>query len=371
MRSLHGSRDGLQPGWLAALGTVLLVRRSRTFRVLFAGTTFGLALLVRLLLDGRLPPGFPFLTFFPAVLLTAVFAGTRAGIAVAVASGLAAWFFFVAPFRSFVLTPGSAIAMGFYALITGTELLFIAATERALRMLRQSEIRAASLARSRALMFTELQHRVSNNLATVAALLRLQQGRVGDEAARQALRTAQQRIATISRLQRRLHRPDRQEIEAGAYLGDIAADAVEAAGGDPSVLRLDVLSLPISHEQAIPLGLIVSELVMNAVEHGAATGRTEIAVRMLATGPAEEGRIALEVEDRGGGLPEGFDGAAVDSLGLSIARQFAGQLGGRLAITGRPDGESGVLARLEFTPSRSVDGPHHDGAGAADPATGG
>ena len=82
----------------------------------------GLALLTRYELEGSLPPGFPYLTFFPAILVSAYFLGTGPGIAVAVASGLAAWYFFIPPFNSFELTGATVVALIFFVFVAATEI---------------------------------------------------------------------------------------------------------------------------------------------------------------------------------------------------------------------------------------------------------
>ena len=143
-----------------------------------------------------------------------------------------------------------------------------------------AEKRANALATSRSLMFSELQHRISNNLSTVAALL-LQSQLVADETARQALVASQTRIRSISLLQRRLHSPDLQMLDAAEYLREVLHDVVEVTGAGDVDLDFSADSLPLPHDTAVPLGLIASELVMNAIEHGAPEGRdTEITVRL-------------------------------------------------------------------------------------------
>lgn len=67
-----------------------MLRRPPAFRWAFAAAAFAIAFALRYALDGELPPGFPYLTFFPAVIVTAFFAGIREAIAVAVLCGLAA-----------------------------------------------------------------------------------------------------------------------------------------------------------------------------------------------------------------------------------------------------------------------------------------
>jgi two-component system, sensor histidine kinase PdtaS len=354
---------------LLALASVLLRKHGPVFQIVFACAAFALAFSVRLAVDDFLPPGFPFLTFFPAVLIAALVVGVRARVLVAVVSGLASWFFFIEPVRGFAMNSGTAVAMLFYVLITGTELVFIAAIERALRQMNMMQAQTARLARGRELMLAEMQHRVSNNLATVAVLLRAQAGQMPDGQGREALGAAQQRIMTISRLQRRLHRPDQQDIELSSYLGDIARDAAEASGLGPDVINLEAQPLRVAQDQALPLGLIVCELLLNAFEHAAASKKLQVTVR-LDRCPEAEGRIAVSIEDNGPGLPPGFDLATVDSLGLSVAQQFAEQMDGSLIMETAPNG--GARARVVFTAQMpDTQGPEPGNGAVYAPALGG
>ncbi len=329
--------------WLAAL---TLKKRSVPFELGFAIIAFSLALYIRFVVDGILPPGFPFLTFFPAVLLTAVFASLRSGVAVAIASGIAAWYYFVAPVHSFLLTPASATAMLFYTVIVATELLLIGAVNQALLRLQQAEQRSADLAQTSALMFTELQHRVSNNLSVIAALLRMQAGQTQDTETKKVLSDAQVRIDTIARLQRRLHSPNLQSVAVADFIRDMADDTIRAAGaGDGVQLQFNLQPVQVPHEKAVPLGLIVSELLMNAVEHSSIQNANGMISISLAIQPDVQS-VILDVQDTGLGLAEDFDISQTKSLGLNIARQFATQLGGELSLMNAPTG--GTLARLRF-----------------------
>ncbi|WP_054008229.1 sensor histidine kinase [Cypionkella psychrotolerans] len=337
-------------GMLARVTEMTLAKRSLWYEVAFAASGFALALYARFLCDPILPPGFPFLTFFPAVLLTSAFASVRAGVVVAVASGLAARYFFIAPMESLSLNGASAVAMGFYTLVVLTEILLISAVKQALLRLRAAQQRSDDLATSSALMFSELQHRVSNNLATVAALLRLQAGQTKDAEAKQVLKVAQVRIDTISRLQRRLHSPNLQSVAVADFIQDMAADTIDAAGAGVNVtLKFQLNPVQVAHEKAIPLGLIVSELLMNAVEHSAGPEAAAVVITIsLSQEPREGGGhlVTLDVHDSGKGVPEDFDVETSKSLGISIARQFALQLSGKLSLFNAPDG--GAISRLQF-----------------------
>ncbi len=344
------SQDDAPQGTLARVTEMTLAKRSLWYEIAFAASGFALALYARFLCDPILPPGFPFLTFFPAVLLTSAFASVRAGVVVAVASGLAARYFFIAPIATLSLNGASAVAMGFYTLVVLTEILLISAVKQALLRLRAAQQRSDDLATSSALMFSELQHRVSNNLATVAALLRLQAGQTKDAEAKQVLKVAQVRIDTISRLQRRLHSPNLQSVAVADFIQDMAADTIDAAGAGVNVtLKFQLNPVQVAHEKAIPLGLIVSELLMNAVEHSAGPEAAAVVITIsLSQEPREGGGhlVTLDVHDSGKGVPEDFDVETSKSLGISIARQFALQLSGKLSLFNAPNG--GVISRLQF-----------------------
>ena len=341
---------GLFGQFMNGLSAALMTQRSVRYQIIFGMWAVTIATALRFGLEGFLPAGFPFLTFFPAVMLSLVFASIRCGIAVALVCGLIAWFFFIDPVGQFGLTLGALLAICFYFLITTTDVLFITAAVWALRELNVSRIRANGLAHSRSLMFSELQHRVSNNLATIVALLRLQTAKTKDEGARRALSASQARIKSISRLQRRLHSVDMQSVDAAEYLREVLQDTLDVAKlGKPVDLSIHAEPLIVPNDVAVPLGLIASELMMNSIEHGAKLGRkTSIEVTLSSRPDDEAGNMSaiLELRDNGPGLPKGFDLAMADSLGLSVARQFATSLDGDLSLSTGATG--GAVARLSF-----------------------
>jgi len=321
---------------------------------LSAGVRWGLAvlawvvaLLIRYELEGALPPGFPYLTFFPAILVSAYFLGPGPGIAVAVASGLAAWYFFIAPFNSFRLNGATVVALAFFAFVAAAEIGLTTLAQRARRALNAERLIKEQQAEQRQLMFHELQHRVSNNLATVSGLLKLQRRLVSDDAAGVALDNSVRRIDLVARIMRNLHDPNGQTVDMARFLADTGRDILESSGAEGRV-RLTVEAKPIllGPDVSVPLGLIATELVANTLEHGfPGESGGQIGVRLGETD--SPGRAVLRIEDNGHGLPDGFDIEKTRSLGLSIARQFAKQLGGTLVMERRPEG--GTEARLEFS----------------------
>lgn len=351
IKSSGAGTGSAMPFWPHAMRTVAtwsLIERTPAYRAGFALAAFAISFALRYVLDPVLPPGFPFLTFFPAVIITALFAGVAAGTAVAVASGLASWYFFVAPLSSFEVTANSMVAMSFYVFIVATDILLVHAMNLALRAMQTAEQHSAGLADARELMFQELQHRVSNNLTTVSALLGLQARKMSDPVASRALGEAQARLDVVGRLQRRLHDPDRQVLELGSFVEELAQDTIRAMGVEERVsVEAETVPLAVTPDQTVPLGLIATELLMNAVEHGFAgrcTGRLHISLRRTGAPEAETGVLILS--DDGNGLPEGFSPETTRSLGLMVAHRFAAQLGGSIRFSRNPQG--GTICRLEF-----------------------
>lgn len=304
---------------------------------------FTVALAMRLALDRSLPPGFPYLSFFPAVILTAFLAGTGPAVVAAGLSGVAAWYFFIPPFHSFTLTGGAWLALAFYAFIAIVDIALIHMMRNALARLGAERRHSAQLTEQTQVMFSELQHRVSNNLQLISSLLQIQAAKTADSGALKALEEARSRIATLGRLHRLLHNPAEQDVDMADFLDTLCRDVIEAAGAQ-ALVRWRVTADPvrIATDRLVPVALIVTELVSNALEHGFPGGRSgTIAVNLRAHGT--DGGFALSVRDNGVGLPNGFRIDAQTSLGLRIVRSLAGQIGGTVDVE-RDAGTTWVLA---------------------------
>jgi two-component system, sensor histidine kinase PdtaS len=299
------------------------------------------ALGLRWIADPYLPGGFPFVTFFPAVILASALFGARIGAYAGVVCGLLAWYFFVEPKQSFVLLPGTWLALAFYVLVVVTDVLIIHWMQRANAKLARERELSRALAETRELLFRELQHRVSNNLQVAAGLITLQKRRITDADARDALDEASRRLALIGRISRQLYDAGGAARRMREFLEPLCHDVIEASGR--TGIRCNVMvdhEATLSPDAAIPLALIVAEAMANAIEHGFADRETGV-IDIELTRDGEQ-RVRIEVRDDGCGLPEGFDIEGAGSLGLSIARTLASQLSGRFELVGG----QGTTARL-------------------------
>ncbi|HEX8388739.1 MAG TPA: histidine kinase dimerization/phosphoacceptor domain -containing protein [Sphingomonas sp.] len=288
-----------------------------------------------------LPPGIPFITFFPAVVVASILFGWRSGALAAVLGGLIAWYAFIPPALVFSLDLDVIIALSVYALVTGTEVALVHWMQLANARLAAERELSARLAEMRELLFRELQHRVSNNLQVAAALLSLQRRKVAHEDARAALDEASRRLALIGRISRQLYDAGGGTRSLADFLQPLCADVIEASGrtGVDLTVRAEA-DAPLSSEQAVPVALVVAEAISNSIEHGFAGrtgGRIDVALRRT------EGAVDVEVADDGHGLPRGFELDRSDSLGLRIAAMLADQLGGRFTLEPRA---AGAVARL-------------------------
>ena len=302
----------------------------------------GLGFYVRWTLDGVLPPGFPYLTFFPAVILTAFLAGMWPGILCAVLSGLAAWWFFIPPI-GFSLSAASALTLVFFVFVVAVDIAVIELMRRALKDLEREQGLTAQLYERQRVMFQELQHRVANNMTFVAVLLQIKKRTIDSPQAAAALDEARERLVTMAQIHRRLYDPATLELSVAASLRELCDDLVQAAGARHVVCDVTAEGVELDTPRLVTLFLLVAEVVTNALKHAFVDRPTGcVSVSLL---PQGEGQAVLLIADDGPGFPSAspsLDGRP--SLGFGIMQSLAGQLAGQLDFPPGP----GARVRLVF-----------------------
>ncbi len=325
-------------------GRLPLLRDRRPLAYLAALLLSAIAWWIRWELDPAFPPGFPYLTFFPAVIISSFLFGRGPGTFSAVLCGLLAWYFFIPPIHTFGLDSRTFVALGFYAGVVAVDIGLVDAMQRANQRSSRLADEQRQLAERTELLFSELQHRVSNNIQMVGAMLSLQQRQVIDPIARMVLADASTKLQLIGRIQRQLYSTTGEQVPLDIFLRDLMADLF-AADSKPGVLhRIEAASgIRLSPDLAIPLALIMAEGIANAMEHGFADRDFgEIAVTLT----RENDAIELCVIDDGAGLPPGFDLHRSDSLGLKLVRSLAKQMEAQVRIETLP--ASGTILRLSL-----------------------
>jgi two-component system, sensor histidine kinase PdtaS len=179
----------------------------------------------------------------------------------------------------------------------------------------------------------EIHHRVKNNLQTVAALLRLQARRMVVPEARLALRESVRRVTSIALVHETLSQSMGEEVDFDAVADQLAAMTVDvAATGSRATVHREGSFGILPGALATPLALVLSELMQNAVEHGAAPS-----IRLAVARHGQQ--LDMVVADDGRGLPADFSLEKPHGLGLQIVRTLVvGEMRGTLAFRPAPHG---------------------------------
>ena len=165
------------------------------------------------------------------------------------------------------------------------------------------------------MMMREVHHRVTNSLQLVRTMLRLQ-GKGAPEGVQEQLNAAGRRIMSIAAVHRRLYQGGSVSGgDAGEYLAALLDDLAASVGTPERPFMLDAERVVLTADELMPLGLVVSELVTNAVKHG--TGQVGVRIRLGASG------LEVEVEDDGPGFGAEFAIDGVTGLGMRLVASIA------------------------------------------------
>jgi len=168
------------------------------------------------------------------------------------------------------------------------------------------------------LLMQEVHHRVRNSLQLVRTLLQLQVLTITDPAAREALEEAGQRVMTVAAVHKQLYVGQSvKEVELQPYLegllADLSVSLTDQVNGRRITWTADAMQLP--PDCLTSLGLIVAELVTNALKYG--VGQVKVTVQMAGAA------VRISVEDEGPGFPDGFDPGRSHGLGMRLVTSMA------------------------------------------------
>lgn len=188
------------------------------------------------------------------------------------------------------------------------------------------------------MLLGEIHHRVKNNLHVIHSLLDLQSARIVDPTIQAMLLDSQNRIRSMALIHQTLYQSKNfSGVDFSTFLDSLIPTLVSTYGVDPSLIALSIeaedVNLPIG--AAIPCGLLVNELISNALKHAFPGGRSgEIAVSVRSTpGTQRDGeRVILQVSDDGIGIPDNVELGRTETLGLQLVALLTDQLHGTLTI---------------------------------------
>ena len=193
-------------------------------------------------------------------------------------------------------------------------------------------------------LLKEVHHRVKNNLQMISSLLKLHAEKVTDPLAKAAFADSQERVRAIALLHERLHQSKTPgDVDIGDYAESLIPMLLRAYPGPAVATRVEALGIVLPVDAAVPFGLILNELVANAVKH--AFSGVEVAapcIEVLVEKDAHD--FVLTVRDNGRGFPAEFDLARSARLGMHLVKTLARQLGGVLELSSR----AGSECRLRF-----------------------
>jgi len=182
------------------------------------------------------------------------------------------------------------------------------------------------------ILLREIHHRVKNNLQIITSLIRLQNRQITDPGTMHALLDSESRIRSMALVHEKLYRStDLANIDFTDYIRSLTTSLITAYATDPHRIRLviDVKDVSLDINRAIPVGLIMNELVANALKHAFPEGWSgEITIKGRRT-PAG---ITLSVQDNGVGLPEGLDWRNTSTLGLHLIITLIQQVHGSIEL---------------------------------------
>jgi two-component sensor histidine kinase len=183
------------------------------------------------------------------------------------------------------------------------------------------------------ILLKEMNHRIKNSLSIVASMLRLQARDSGPQSASEQLEAAAVRVYAVARAHERLYQTDDVEnLDIGRFIEQVCHD-IEGSVAH-CIIHIDAqYGTVIPTDRAIPIALMVNELVTNAAKHAYADhAGCNIWVRLV----RHVESIQIFVRDEGNGLPANFDLTKSKGLGMRLVRAFVEQLGATFAVNSQP-----------------------------------
>ncbi len=229
----------------------------------------------------------------------------------------------------------------------GVSVIVRDATER-----RQAEEAMKASLQEKEVMLKEIHHRVKNNLQVISSLLRLQSETVRDKETAALFLDSQERVRAMAMVHEYLYKSDDlSRINFPAYVASLVRNLYRTFGLTSSEIppQVEVDDVRLSLDVAVPCGLLLTELISNAVKYAYPDkkgGPVHIRFRDLS-----EGLLELSVADQGVGFPENFDWTKSDSLGLRLVRLLTEQLRGQIVL----ENHQGIKFIMTFKDMREGD----------------
>ncbi|MFA0832457.1 MAG: sensor histidine kinase [Methanobacterium formicicum] len=197
---------------------------------------------------------------------------------------------------------------------------------------RRLSLQVNQLLKDNEMLMKEIHHRVKNNLMIISSLLNLQSRYIKDDATREIFKESQTRAQSMALIHERLYRSgDLKSIAFSEYIRSLTRDIFNTYNTSSGriQLQMDVQNIMVDVNTAVPLGLIINELVTNSLKYAFPNDQEGI-IRIQFH--KEEDNYLLEVGDNGVGIPDDFDILKSDSLGMLLVNSLTSQIHGELEL---------------------------------------
>jgi len=216
---------------------------------------------------------------------------------------------------------------------------------------KEMEASISASLREKEVLLQEVHHRVKNNLQVISSLLSLQAHTVSNPAVLEVFKESERRIRSMAAVHEQLYRSGNlSSIDAAAYIHSVVEDVYGSYNSNVHIeLQTELESIPLAPDKAIPCGLIINELMSNALKYGFPEGQVgKVTVKLQRNGAADSSgdECSLTVCDNGVGLPPELDVRKTESLGLQLVTSLCErQLRGTLEV----DRNGGTCFKLRFS----------------------
>jgi len=211
---------------------------------------------------------------------------------------------------------------------------------------KQAEKKIKASLKEKEVLLKEIHHRVKNNMQIIVSLLRLQSYTAKDKKLEDMFKVAQNRIRSMALIHEKLYQSkDFASIDFAHYIQSLTTHLMQTYQIDPKqiTLKTDVKDVHLDINQGVPVGLLLNELVSNALKHAFPKGKKgEIIVKFHAD---KKGKKTLIVKDNGIGHPDKVDISKPETLGMQLIKDLTRQIGGKLALVNK----DGTTIKITFS----------------------
>lgn len=229
---------------------------------------------------------------------------------------------------------------GFFVL---SSVVDITEHRRAMEQLRERTNDLTASLKERDVLLQEIHHRVKNNLQVISSLINMQARKLESGAAREGLLECKSRVEAIALIHEKLYQSrDYAQVPFSEYARSLADSVVHAAERGTGValdVQCDAIHLPV--DKAISCGLILNELITNALKHAYPSGGGPLHIQLR---QIDAGQVRLTVRDEGVGMPAERTQKTRTSLGLQLVDTLTQQLGGSLSVAQ----QGGTFVTVQF-----------------------